>query len=266
MAPIKFEENIKDKLEKRTLSPASDSWSKLVDRLDEDEKKSKKSMYWWLSIAASLLIMIAVSVQFFNTEESEEVMPQMVEEKVLEEQLNTNKQNLKENKSIELVNEEDRVEDKIEDKKEDLSIIKESEIINLKKITRMKAGKSLRLAEQTNLKEEKNIHNQNIEIYKNKQQPEIDDVLINEALATAMQDLKNERSGVSDREIDSLLKVASKELFKENSLKETSKTVNADLLLQSVEDEMGQSFRGKVFEALKGSFETVKTAVVNRNN
>jgi len=34
MAPIKFEENIKDKLEKRTLSPASDSWSKLAERLD----------------------------------------------------------------------------------------------------------------------------------------------------------------------------------------------------------------------------------------
>ena len=29
MAPIKFEEQIKDKLEKRSLSPSSDSWSKL---------------------------------------------------------------------------------------------------------------------------------------------------------------------------------------------------------------------------------------------
>ena len=38
------------------------------------------------------------------------------------------------------------------------------------------------------------------------------------------------------------------------------------MLLETVEDEMGQSYRGKVFEALKESYKTVKTAVVNRNN
>ena len=41
MAPIKFEENIKDKLEKRTLTPSSESWSKLSERLDAEDNSSK---------------------------------------------------------------------------------------------------------------------------------------------------------------------------------------------------------------------------------
>jgi len=35
MAPIKFEEDIRDKLEKRQLKPSSNAWKKLSDRLDE---------------------------------------------------------------------------------------------------------------------------------------------------------------------------------------------------------------------------------------
>ena len=70
MAPIKFEEKLKEKLDKRTLSPSVNSWSKLAQRLDEEENKSKNSMYLWLSIAAGLLIMLAVSVQFFNKNET----------------------------------------------------------------------------------------------------------------------------------------------------------------------------------------------------
>ena len=86
------------------------------------------------------------------------------------------------------------------------------------------------------------------------------------AVANALINLKSENNSVTEREIDSLLKIASKELFKERLQKETSKIVDANALLMSVEDEMGQSFRSKVFEALKESYETVKTAVADRNN
>ena len=46
MAPIKFEENIKDKLEKRTVMPSEASWSKLSQRLDGEEKRNKRSSFW----------------------------------------------------------------------------------------------------------------------------------------------------------------------------------------------------------------------------
>ena len=42
MAPIKFEEQLKDKLEKRTMSPSAESWAKLSDRLDAEDQKNKR--------------------------------------------------------------------------------------------------------------------------------------------------------------------------------------------------------------------------------
>jgi hypothetical protein len=86
------------------------------------------------------------------------------------------------------------------------------------------------------------------------------------AVTDALKEIKSETASVTDRETDSLLKIASKELFKDKLQKETSKTVDANALLMSVEDDMGQSFRSKVFEALTESYKTVKTAVAERNN
>ncbi|MBD11037.1 MAG: hypothetical protein CMC68_09920 [Flavobacteriaceae bacterium] len=81
----------------------------------------------------------------------------------------------------------------------------------------------------------------------------------------AIKDLNTEKTTVTDREVDSLLKVANKELFKDKLQKEASRTVDAKSLLEDVEDEMGQSFRTKVYEVLKDGYQTVKTAVAQRN-
>ena len=47
---------------------------------------------------------------------------------------------------------------------------------------------------------------------------------------------------------------------------ESTGVVNAHALLQDVEDDLEQSFRSKVFQALKENYITVKTAVAQRNN
>ena len=47
MAPIKFEENIKDKLEKRIIDPSVNSWNKLSDRLDKHKDGSNNKKIWW---------------------------------------------------------------------------------------------------------------------------------------------------------------------------------------------------------------------------
>ena len=45
MAPIKFEENIKDKLDKRTIQPSTEAWVKLSSRLDAQEQNTSKSRF-----------------------------------------------------------------------------------------------------------------------------------------------------------------------------------------------------------------------------
>ena len=261
MAPIKFEENIKDKLEKRTLSPSSEGWSKLSERLDADEKKSKKPIYWWLSIAAGLIIMIAVSVKFFNSKDTKEVMPQVVEDKVKMEQIERGKPEQNNTKSIDLVNEDNRVEEN----EENARTLKESKNVIYKKETIKKPESKTQFAElsKSTKSDTSNAINKTVN---NELQKEIDDATIKNAVVEAMKTLKSENNAVTDREIDSLLKIASKELFKDESQKESSTMVDATQLLESVEDEMGQSYRGRVYEALKDSYKTIKTAVVNRNN
>jgi len=260
MAPIKFEENIKDKLEKRTLSPSSESWSKLSDRLDADQKKSKNPLFWWLSIAAGLIIMIAVSAHFFNSN-SDDALPKMVEENKKVEPLKANTQKQNEINAIELAKEEDLVKNK----DESLLNREESQIINYKKVRGENSKIATKLSNKTDSKTKTNATKQE-DFIKQKAQNLLDEVIIENAVAQALKELKSENTTVTDREIDSLLKIASKELFKQKLQKETSKTVDANALLMSVEDEMGQSFRSKVFEALKDSYDTVKTAVADRNN
>lgn len=260
MAPIKFEEQLKDKLEKRTLSPSAEGWSKLSDRLDADEKKSKNPFFWWLSIAAGVLIMIAVSVQFFGTDESKEVLPKVVVEKVIEKSLEGEESKLNPAKSIELVN-----KDSFEDKKEDTPIAQEPQILDYKKVTSKKAVPKTQLAKTDDIFNSAQSNGIKEDV-NNQLQEELDNAMMENAVADALKDLKSENTSVTDREIDSLLKIASKELFKERLSSETSKIVDASSLLMSVEDEMGQSFRSKIFDALKDSYESVKTAVVQRNN
>ena len=81
-----------------------------------------------------------------------------------------------------------------------------------------------------------------------------------------IQELKNANDVVTEDEIDALLNEAEKAIFKEKIKSANTQTVDADALLQDVEADLQQSFRDRVFEALKTSYETVKTAVAERNN
>ena len=261
MAPIKFEENIKDKLEKRTLTPSSESWSKLSERLDAEDNSSKKPIFWWLSIAAGLIIMIAISTQFFSTNESQNVLPQIVKEDVINEQLNNKQLEPIQKEAIEIVNEDDS----IEALKETFPAVKESKIIDHKKVIQKKPEPKTKLANQSQPVEEPVNLNQQEQL-NNETQRLLEEAKLKMAVAEAVTTIKSKNTTVTDQEIDSLLKIASKELFKDNLKNETLIAVDANTLLMSVEDEMGQSFRSRVFEALKESYETVRTAVADRNH
>jgi hypothetical protein len=253
MAPIKFEEKLKDKLEKRTLSPSSDGWSKLSDRLDADEKKSKNPFFWWLSIAAGLIIMIAVTAQFFGTEESEKIIPNLVEEKVI------NEKTEQVNPEIEAIKSSDIAEENSQNEEIEKSLrTNEPQRIDQENLISQKSQGKKQLAETNtaNKKNESSIVNDRV-----KETNELD---FKNAVAAALNDLNTDNTSVTDKEVDSLLKLASKALFRENLNKERTQTVDATELLMSVEDDMGQSFRSRVFEALKESYSSVKTAVVER--
>ena len=75
-----------------------------------------------------------------------------------------------------------------------------------------------------------------------------------------------ENKDVSSEEIEALLVAAQKEITMQKLFNDATKTVDADALLRSVEDDLEQSFRDKVFTAIKSGYESVRTAVAERNN
>lgn len=258
MAPIKIEEQLKEKLEKRTIQPSTEAWSKLTDRLDQQNKKQNHKSFWWLGIAASIVGIILVTTFVFENSESKISEPIIVDinnnEKpktnaVVSEDIETqNQEPVNDSKSeIKLTNEEQVVSQKA----------KSSELISPKKEMNIKevvVSNDIKVQEQPQIATETLLNTLDFE------QAKFNDVV------AEINRINTENQGISEAEIDSLLKQAEREILTNRIYNEKTKTVDASALLQDVEADLEQSFRSRVFEALKSGYVTVKTAVAERNN
>ncbi|MEM9679750.1 MAG: hypothetical protein AAF901_05455 [Bacteroidota bacterium] len=266
MAPIKFEENIKEKLEQRTLSPSTGAWSKLADLLDNEDKKRKNPMFWWLGIAASVAVMVFITSLVFNTDTIQpKLIPEVVEDNVETEILEPKSKN-----SIEASKEEIADTNVVEELNEEIVTPDEDDATHSKEpiknnLRTTNRDKGISLAEVDQEKPKGIIENTTANATAlNEKSFEENQVI---KVVEEINKIKSQNNNsVSDRQIDSLLKIAHKELLKERIIREGSNVVDADALLQDVEEDLGQSFRSKVFEALKEGYDSVKTAVAERNN
>ncbi|WJJ96624.1 hypothetical protein [Algibacter luteus] len=243
MAPNNIENSIKDKLEKRALTPSVDAWSKLSNKLDIQEKKQNNKAYWWLGIAASIIGVVFVVSQFLNDNTQEIGIPKIADspEVIQDEKSNAI---VLENTDLNTV--------------EDLSA-SPIEIHDLKKVQDIvTVVKKNELAEKEVAKTTSIVETPRKELSFEEQK--IQDVV------AQVQIMKNENQEITDADIEQLLIEAQKEIKLNRLNNETLNMVDANALLQDVEQELDQSFRSKVFEALKSSFDSVKTAVAQRND
>lgn len=263
MAPIKFEDQLKDKLENRTLNPSPDAWNTLADKLDKEEDKNNTTKFWWLGIAASILGVILVTTQFYKNSRDVKDLPVIVNTKILpDSNLDTTSQSVE-------------VDEMISNSTPDVEIIENTqtnevasalntETNNAEEL--IKSGKVILNIETAqdaivSIESSKQEINDKIEV----KALNLEDLKIMEVV-NVIKTLQTNQSTVSEREIDSLLKLAQREILTQRILDESSKTVSADALLQDVELELEQSFRAKVFEALKSTYNSAKTAVAERRN
>ncbi|WP_353779580.1 hypothetical protein [Winogradskyella sp. 3972H.M.0a.05] len=259
MAPIKFEENMKEKLEKRTIQPSSEAWSKLAGRLDEQESSSKRFGYWWIGIAASVAILIFSGVMFINNEEGT-ITPEIVD--TTEDTNDT----IEEAIVLEDVEKND-VEDEITIPEEKKDAVKPDNILKQPK-AKQKANQVIKTPKKELVAfndTKKETEQEESVVALNKAELSFEEQKVKDVIAQ-ITTLNDNGTKATDREIDSLLNLAQKELLSNKIFNESSKTVDADALLQDVEGELEQSFRAKVFDALKNSYDSVKTAVAERNN
>ncbi|SDB55631.1 hypothetical protein SAMN03097699_2114 [Flavobacteriaceae bacterium MAR_2010_188] len=259
MAPTKFEENMRESLEKRTIQPSTASWDKLSEKLDNDHLKNNGNRFWWLGIAAALIVMVSAGYMFFQDNDSNIDAPQMVEVEKTK------------------VPEDDNADSsKLNEIQEDLVTAQEStEVANVNSpiVEKLKERATKVQTKAKGYIAEEESENPNTATLLADQQPkaELSSELSAEALkinevVAEIKKLQQDNISVTEREIDSLLKSAQKELINKRIYNANTRIVDADALLQDVEADLQDSFREKVFDALKNSYETVKTAVVQRNN
>lgn len=254
MAPNKFDKNIKDKLEKRTIKPSADAWSKLSNRLENQEEKRSNKSFWWLGIAASIIGVLLVITQVFKNESVEQITPQIVVTPEVVKQDTTNKIASDNIENIE----EASGEIKLKEDKQSNQIQKTTTIMK----PNLTEGTILIVEEKTIQSLKENIV-ESVKIVSEKltlEEQKIQEVI---AQVDALKDGENQ---VTENEIEALLAEAYKEIKLKRLYNESTKKIDALALLQDVEYELDQSFRDKVFKALKENFITVKTAVAQRND
>ena len=213
MAPIKFDEHIKEKLEGRNIQPSN---------------------------------------QFFNNDIKIETTPKVVENPVI----------IKEDSNMQIANEVDKNDAiKIENVEKTTNTIK-LKTESLIKINQVNEPVVVATTQNIN-KEEKDIAVKPLEIIKENlsfEEQQIKDVV------AKVQSMESDNKIITDADIDALLEQAQKEIRLNKLINETTGVVDANVLLQDVEVDLNESsFRTRVFEALKSNFNSVKTAIAQRN-
>lgn len=244
MAPIKFEEDMKNRLEKRTIEPSTKSWDTLSQRLDNEEKKTNKKGFWWLGIAASIVGVILVSNVFLNNETTNNQNTIIVEDNTKKDTLNIEiKQEIIPKEQKEIIVEAEKKPIIIKTKKVKTNQFKTPKVV----VTTKKETKTIIEKQAENF----------IVLTENK---------TTSALAETKKDTveKIKNLTVTDNEIDRLLAQATEAI---SATKKDKNTVPLDYneLLIAVEDDLDESFRDKLLKTIKKGYETVRESVAERN-
>jgi hypothetical protein len=256
MAPIKFEEDIKVKLESRRIEPSAESWQKLAGKLD-DQRQASRKRYWWVAVAASLILVLFTVLQV--TQSPEDMLPQEqysveeapVKEGSADESIIKEKQTLPQSATEEMFAEEEAIQ-------------KLDETIMTKKekpaIPTVKTEETFAEVSQPRIEKDLPVVADKIEVAEATQ--DIDELLIKEAI----KELNGNSEKSIDKEADSLLKAAQKALLLDKNMRNNTSVVDASKLLMEAELEAEPSIKAKVYDAIKDGFKKVKTAVAQRKN
>ncbi|NJB70816.1 putative transporter YbjL [Saonia flava] len=244
MAPIKFEDEIKEKLQKREIAPSKNAWEKISSTLETPQNKRTKGFIWY-AVAASFIGILIVSTLVFNSSGS---IP---------------------GKGVEIVDEP--LENKVEKSKtEIIAPLQQEEVYaTVEEVAPVKQNTI-----KKNKKEVKNIEQQTVAVTQENQSSMLNkslsdtEKLIDSKIAEVIAKvnlLEKDNDLLTDMEVDSLLRKAQTEILTNKIFMENQK-VDALALLSEVEDELDHSFRDQIFESLKSGFIKVRTAVADRNN
>lgn len=259
MAPIKFEEHIKEKLDGREIKPSSNAWNKIANEVGITSNAKKRKFGTWYAIAACLIGLLIGFIVFLNYL-SETVVSeiQLVE---------TPKQEVNEKNDIfekqvfeqEIVVSDVTVGNDNEEKSK-LGSVTATEKINDKKLNLVNVN-DVEVAETFTTENQKDILLKTESLAESEQ---LINAKIYELVAKVDSLELNTNTVVTDIEVDALLRKAQNEILEQKIFK--GNQVDAMALLTEVENELDLSVRDQLFDKLKNGYLKVKTALADRNN
>ncbi|QXP61227.1 hypothetical protein [Olleya sp. HaHaR_3_96] len=247
MPPNKFEKQLKDTLERRTIAPSKTTWSQLDTLLDQRQDKRKVS-FWWLSIAATV---VGVCLTVFVFRNQSNTVNGLVEDVKNEIHIPRKTQPVQPDV---IVNKEDAKSDVINEEQEQYQVKKNNVVIttptkiatrinlasgNLKPIALEDDGNALNTASS-------NVNNSAIA-----QSQSVDTVIVNNKILT--------------NEANLLLDKAYAKVKRTNTGYKSEK-IDVNSLLEEIEMTSEKSLKNRLFHAVKSGYETLRTTVVERDN
>lgn len=251
MGPNKFEQHIKEELNKREIRPSANAWDKISEKL-ETTQKSKKTNYLWLGIAASFAGLLIISTIYFKNDKTDSNTTDTI--------VDTDKE------SIEIKNEQAiPLPENIE----------ETQIGNATTNIQEKFEESERKPNQINPEKLNNYPEKNeiittvnvvsqVQLYKDTISTE---KLIQEKIAEVIEivdRLEQNKETVTDLEVDSLIMKAQQELL-QDKIFHKNQSVDAMALLNEVENELDKPLKDQLFELLKQGIYETRNVIADRN-
>jgi len=257
MEPYKFEQDIKNKLEKRSIQPLNNSWQKLSDSLEKKEHKKNNKFLWIMGVAASIVGILFVVSVFFK-EDSDINSPIIVASPEFGKEDTLTKVAVEE---VILKTEDSTKKEVLNSLNNDSNSVAKKTIYNANSKNKKSESIAVLVSTKNNTSEElavvnKNVNDTNLMLESQK----IDSIF------SQIQNLKDQNKTVLSTDIDALLFNAQQELALQKIIDESKKTVDAYKLLQDVEAELDKSMRVKFLETLKLNYENMKTLIAQRND
>jgi hypothetical protein len=267
MKKNKLDKNIKEKFEQREIALSAKAWERLSLQLDQQPKQKKKSLFWYVGYAASVLALFSIGLYTFSSD-SFENMP--ANEIIVNQEIDT----------VQILN---RIEEAfkivpikkalVKSEKLEGKNLKDKEVIAITKIPGISA-KDTFTKNKENIRTS-TIEENNIVIIKTKEEAHSDTVpkqyqnsriKVNpqELLFAVMKDSPKEAPAASLKNTMSsadLLKVIKIELKKSN-LKVDPKAILAEVE-RTINDDF---FQNNFLKSLKTRITNIATAVASRNN
>ena len=234
MQSNKFDNQLQEKLNARTIAPSPKSWDRLDAMLSVQEEKKPRKGFLWLYIAASFFVFFGIGIFLFNSDENVKIntqIPVMVE--------------------AEKSKEAEKIKDVVEPT--------ESDQIGIKKTQPVLVQNEINPSKSVNsIKEKTTISNKSNSVQESDNkanptynlQPTTSSAYKYISPENLLAEVQNEKKNLSSES---------------NVSKKPSVKIDANALLSKVEKELDESYRETTLDKLNKNFNAVKSAIVNRN-